>query len=378
MKSVLVITFSNLKTDNRVKRQVSFLQSLDLSVTVASNDGLQLPGTSSIQLKNLKLNWINKLKLGILLIFKFYEQAYNLQYGNALKIDEHFDLIVANDIEALPLAFSLKKKAKILFDAHEYAPRHFEDRLIWRIFFQGFNQFLCKKYIPFTDAMITVGQRIAEEYHNNYGVNPVVITNAPDFIELEPKKTNPAKIKLIHQGSANPSRKLELMITMMELLDERFELDLMLLKPPVTHRTSFAYYQKLEKLLVNNQRVRLVPPTSSEKLIEALHEYDMGIILIPPVNFNYANTLPNKFFECIQSRIALAIAPTPEIAQMTKDFNIGIVSSDFTPKSLAAEIAKVTAEQIDSFKKNTLSAAREFNANRNRQLFKEIINSIHL
>lgn len=377
MKRALVITFSNLKTDNRVKRQVSFLQSLDLSVTVASNDGLQLPGTSSIQLKNLKLNWINKLKLGILLIFKFYEQAYNLQYGSALKTEEHFDLIVANDIEALPLAFSLKKKAKILFDAHEYAPRHFEDRLIWRIFFQGFNQFLCKKYIPFTDAMITVGQRIAEEYHNNYGVNPVVITNAPDFIELEPKKTNPAKIKLIHQGSANPSRKLELMITMMELLDERFELDLMLLKPPVTHRTSFAYYQKLEKLLVNNQRVRLVPPTSSEKLIEALHEYDMGIILIPPVNFNYANTLPNKFFECIQARIALAIAPTPEIAQMTKDFNIGVVSSDFTPKSLAAEIAKVTPEQIDSFKKNTLSAARGFNADRNRQLFKEIINSIH-
>lgn len=378
MKSVLVITFSNLKTDNRVKRQVSFLQSLDLSVTVASNDGLQLPGTSSIQLKNLKLNWINKLKLGILLIFKFYEQAYNLQYGNALKIDEHFDLIVANDIEALPLAFHLKNKAKVLFDAHEYAPRHFEDRSSWRIFFQGFNQFLCKKYIPFTDAMITVGQRIAEEYHNNYGVNPVVITNAPDFIELEPKKTNPAKIKLIHQGSANPSRKLELMITMMELLDERFELDLMLLKPPITHRTSFAYYQKLEKLLASNKRVRLVPPTSSEKLIDILHEYDMGIILIPPVNFNYANTLPNKFFECIQARIALAIAPTPEIAQMTKDFNIGVVSSDFTPKSLAAEIAKVTAEQIDSFKKNTLSAAREFNADRNRQLFKEIINSIHL
>lgn len=378
MKSVLVITFSNLKTDNRVKRQVSFLQSLDLSVTVASNDGLQLPGTSSIQLKNLKLSWRNKLRLGTLLIFRFYERAYNLQYGNALKIDKHFDLIVANDIEALPLAFHIKNKAKILFDAHEYAPRHFEDRLSWRIFFQGFNQFLCKKYIPLTDGMITVGQRIAEEYHTNYGVNPVVITNAPDFIELEPKKTNPAKIKLIHQGSANPSRKLELMITMMELLDERFELDLMLLKPPITHRTSFAYYQKLEKLLASNQRVRLVPPTSSEKLIDALHEYDMGIILIPPVNFNYANTLPNKFFECIQARIALAIAPTPEIAQMTKDFNIGVVSSDFTPKSLAAEIAKVTPEQIDSFKKNTLSAAREFNADRNRQLFKEIINSIHL
>jgi hypothetical protein len=378
MKLVLVITFSNLKSDNRVKRQVSFLQSLGLSVTVASNDGLQLPGTKAIQLKNLKLSLGNKALLGALLIFKFYDRAYRLLYGNALKTEEHFDLIVANDIEALPLAFSLKKNGKILFDAHEYAPRHFEDRLSWRIFFQGFNQFLCKKFIPFTDAMITVGQRIAEEYHRNYGVNPVVITNAPDYVELEPRKTDPAKIRLIHQGSANPSRKLELMIAMMELLDDRFELDLMLLKPPVTHRTSFAYYQKLEKLLTNNKRVRLVPPTPSEKLIEALHEYDMGIILIPPVNFNYANTLPNKFFECIQARIALAIAPTPEIAQMTKDFNIGVVSSDFTPKSLAAEIRKVSPEQIDSFKKNTVSAAKKFNAEHNRELFKDILNSIQI
>jgi hypothetical protein len=374
MKNVLVITFSNLKTDARVKRQLSFLKgNPNFKIVVASNDGQQPDGMTALKLKPTKLSPLRKVFLSLLLLLRFYSKAYSFMYGQALHFKNEFDLIVANDIEALPLAFSLKGNAKILFDAHEYAPRHFEDRLGWRIFFQGFNKFLCKKYIPKVDAMITVGQVIADEYFKHYGIKPIVITNAPSDSNLLPQKVDPNYIKLIHQGSANPSRKLELMIEMMDYLDERFHLDLMLIKPLPSHRLNYAYHKKLEGIIKGNNRIRLVPPTPPEELVQTLNRYDIGIILIPPVNFNYKNTLPNKFFECIQARIALAIAPTPEIAVITNKFNIGVVSSDFTPQSLATELKKLNAKEIDILKGNTEIAAKEFNAKRNEEVFQKLI-----
>ncbi|MGC4021812.1 MAG: hypothetical protein QM734_07630 [Cyclobacteriaceae bacterium] len=376
MNKVLVITFSNLKTDNRVKRQLSFLKSMNFSITVASNDGFCPEGMQAIQLKTLRLKLLPKLILSGLLLLRFYSLAYQFLYGQSFRLNETFDLVVANDIEALPLAFALKGNAKIIFDAHEYAPRHFEDRLSWRIFFQGFNKFLCKKFIPKVDGMITVGQRIADEYLKHYGVKPILITNAPDYANVAPTKTNPEKIRLVHQGSANPSRKLEIMIEMIELLDEKFHLDLMLMKPPPTHRLNYAYYQHLERILSGNERVRLVPPISSENLIEGLRQYDIGVIILPPINFNYANTLPNKFFECIQARVALAIGPTPEIAAITQEYDIGVVSKDFTAQSLAEELRKINVNQIDLFKINTEKVAKEFNAGNNLKRFTELIKKV--
>src|SRR5258707_12508149 len=259
-KKVLVITFSNLNTDARVKRQVAFLKNMEFHVTAVCYGGPEDLQIIKVNPPNLSL--VNKVLSGVFLLFKLYNGAYHLLYGQKLKVDKNFDLIVANDIEALPLAFQLKGKAKIIFDAHEYAPRHFENKLSWLIFFQGFNIFLCKKYIPHVDVMITIGEGIAKEYEKHFGIKPTIITNAPPFHSLDPKPVNSKKIKLVHQGIANPSRKLELMFEMMEHLDERFHLDLMLMEP--TFKSGVTYLKHLKTLAQKNDRINFVParPTS--------------------------------------------------------------------------------------------------------------------
>src|SRR4051812_37503947 len=157
MKQVLVIAFSNLKSDARVKRQIGFLKKLNFKITAACFDAEDLE-LKVIKIKPPRLSLFNKALSGAALLLRRYTYAYKLLYGQHLNIDQSFDLIIANDVEALPLAFHLKGKAKILFDAHEYAPRHFENKLSWRIFFQGFNKFFCAKYIPQVDAMTTIGE----------------------------------------------------------------------------------------------------------------------------------------------------------------------------------------------------------------------------
>jgi hypothetical protein len=320
-----------------------------------------------------KLSMIHKIISGACLLLKFYDEAYRFLYGQKLEPKSEFDLIVANDIEALPLAFQLKGKAKIIFDAHEYAPRHFENKLSWRIFFQGFNTYLCKKYIPEVDAMITIGEGIANEYEKHFGIKPTIITNAPPFYSLDPKPVDSQRIRLIHQGIANPSRKLELMIKMMDYLDDRFHLDLMLMEP--TFKSAVTYLSHLKKLAAKNERINFVPPRSTSELIPALNQYDIGIVLIPPVNFNYKNTLPNKFFECIQARIALAIGPIPEIKKITERYDIGVVSADFTSKGLAEKIKELSPDKIFEFKKNCSRAAEYLCAEKNAEVFRQLVSA---
>jgi len=244
------------------------------------------------------------------------------------------------------------------------------------LFFQDFNTWLCKKYIPMTAAMTTVGKGLAEEYKKNFHVSPVVITNANNYVDLSPSPMVDNKIRLVHHGIATPSRKLELMIEMMKLLDERFTLDLILMIPGFASKKTRQYIDDLRRMAQTDPRINIIPPVSSSEVVATVHKYDVGVFLIPPINFNYQNTLPNKLFDFIQARLGVAIGPTPEMAQIVTQYNTGVVSKDFTPQSLALELNKLTKKDIENYKRNSGAAARELNAEANAKKINEIVAAV--
>ena len=135
--------------------------------------------------------------------------------------DYDFELIVANDIDTLPVVLTHRERAKILFDAHEYAPRQFEHWFLWRFFIQKHKEHLCRTRIPQADAMITVGPEIADEYARTLGVRPSVVLNAPYYRETPRVPHDGARIRMVHHGGASPPRRLEIMIDAMAKLDSR-------------------------------------------------------------------------------------------------------------------------------------------------------------
>jgi hypothetical protein len=321
MKKILILAYSDLRHDARVARQVDFLSEGN-QLTIACFNSPPEWTHEVFHIKRIRPTYLEKAISSIFLLTNQFESAYSVLYDfpnfrSQIK-DRAFDLIVANDIESLPLAFKIKGKEKILFDAHEYAPRHFEDKLVWRIFFQRFNKYLCKKYLPQVDKMITVGEALAKEYTKHYPVDPIVVTNANYLSNHAPSKVDPNKIKLIHHGAANPSRQLEIMIEMMNLLDERFSLDLMLLTPSTANKKTRDYLTTLKNMIKDKPNINIIPPVKSSEVVASIHHYDIGIFLLPPINFNYANTLPNKFFDFVQARLCIAIGPTPEMAALVK------------------------------------------------------------
>jgi hypothetical protein len=382
MKKILIVVFSDLTHDARVTRQINFLKK-NYKVTVICFDGEESPEIEIIKIKKTKLTIVRKALSGLLLISRFFTKGYWILYDYAYlkkKLDNRqFNLVIANDVEALPLAFALRDKAKVLFDAHEYAPRHFENNLMWRVFFKGLNNYLCRKYIPLAQAMTTVGSGLATEYEKNFFVKPVVITNASPYFDIHPSVSENNKIKLIHHGIANHSRKLELMIEVMRYLDDRFTLDMMLMVPGSASAKTKNYINELKQLASSDSRIKIVPPVKSSQIVSTINKYDVGIFLIPPINFNYKNTLPNKLFDFIQARLAIAIGPTPEMAAIVKRYDCGVVSEDFTPKSIADKLLELTADKINYFKNQSTQAAKEVNAEKNElilnQLIKDILNT---
>lgn len=381
LKKALVLVFSNLKHDARVNRQVDFLAK-HFDVTIAAFDGEEKPGRTLIRINQTPLTLITKVKMAFWLFIRAFEKAYHVfhSYSSLTRqlTKQQWDLIVANDIDTLPMAFVIKKSsnAKVIFDAHEYSPRHFENRLLWRIFFQPFYIHLCQRYIPEVNAMLTVGKGLAAEYQKNFGKKPVISTNATNFHRINPSAPDGNKIKLVHHGIANPSRRLELMLEMMKHLDDRFTLDLILMTSDFASGSTKNYIENLKRDFLADPRITILPAVKSNEVVSTINRYDLGIFLLPPINFNYENTLPNKLFDFIQARLAIAVGPSPEMADIVNHYDLGIVSSTFDPKDLAKELSKLTRDQLIKFKSNTEVAAQELCAEKNEEILQTVITEI--
>jgi hypothetical protein len=380
MKQALIISFSNLTHDARVQRQVRWLHK-HFRVTAIAYDGHVADDVELIPVPRPKLKHLTRSWLSVLLVLRLFHRAYWTLYRYQHLIPElrvrDFDLIVANDVESLPLAFSVKKRARVWIDAHEFAPRHFEEKLYWRIFFQRFNRFLCRTYLPQGDWMTTVSEGLRAAYEQEFSVKPVVLTNATRYHELTPRPVDAQRIRIIHHGGANPSRHLELLIEMMAHLDARFTLDFMLITPALANTKTSSYINKL-KSLAQDPRITFQPPVPSDQIVEFIHQYDLGIFVLPPVNFNYANTLPNKLFDFIQARLGIAIGPTPEMVRVVKQFNMGVVADTFDPADMAARLNALTDHDINHFKLQAHQAARLLSAEQNELLVKKALHRLGL
>jgi len=374
MLKILIISFTDLYRDPRVYRQISFLRKNNSVVEIGSRSSQH----SDVEFIQVKLNYSNLLlrfKSLTYLKMGLFEKNYweSINYKKIVKSlsNREFDVIIANDIESVPLAAKLKKKSKIIFDAHEYAPRQFDDKAIFRHFYKEYIEYLFEKYLKYVDKMITVSEGIAEEYLKNYNIKPSVITNSANFVELKPSPVDENNIKIIYHGGCNSSRHLETMIRMMDYVDERYHLDLMLVRD-----TNILYFSKLKSLVKSRSNVRIIEPVSMQQIINFTQQYDIGIYILKPTNFNQKYALPNKFFEYIQARLAIAIGPSIEMAKIVKKNKLGIVADDFEPRTLAEKLNKLTNNDIEYYKNQSHLVACELSAAKNLRILESTIQEV--
>lgn len=365
-KKVLILCYSNLDRDPRVHREIVFLKD-KYDLTVA---GLSRPlineGYDFIKIDYPRpLWWIIIGTINLLL--RRYEAFYwsGLYIKDTLKklMNKDFDLILANDLNTLPVSLKLaqNKKTKVYIDAHEYEPMHYDDELWFRILMQDYWNYICKKYLPQADFMTTVSKGISQEYKRVFGVKSEIVTNAPFYCQTQPSKTGD-KISLIHHGALSRSRKHESLIVLMEMLDERFTLDFMMIP------NDKKYLEELKHKAKNNPRISFKEPVPMNKICETICNYDIGIYMLESNSFNTRMSLPNKFFEFVQSRLAIFIWPSQEMAEYVESYKLGKVTEKCSIPEMADILNNLTKEEIDVYKKNADSTAHLINAEENGKL----------
>jgi hypothetical protein len=177
------------------------------------------------------------------------------------------------------------------------------------------------------------------------------VPNAPPRVAGEPHPTAPDRIRLVHHGLASRSRQIERMIDLISLLDGRFTLDLMLVS------SEAGYVDWLRQRAAGNPRIHFREPVPTNQIIASTREYDIGLFLLPPTNLNYRFALPNKFFEFVQARLAVAIGPSPEMARLVHEHQLGVVADDFEPATLAGRLNALDAPTLDRMKQASHRAA---------------------
>ena len=365
---LLVISFTDLARDPRVRRQLRFLREV-YRVTAAGFGDPRLAGVSYVPIPPPPgglARWRRRLlgagRLARRRFERFYWTSGSVPAARAALSGVRADAVLANDIDTLPLALELANGAKVVFDAHEYAPREYDERILWRALVAPYRRYLCAQYVPKVNAMMTVGPAIAAEYERDTGVRPTVITNAPDFVELAPRPAAPnGVVRLVHHGGANPSRRLEDMVDAMAMLDDRFELTMMLVELPGHER----YLEHLRRRARRVGRVEVVPPAPMEDLPKTLNAFDVGVYLLAPANYNQRYALPNKLFEYVQARLAVVVGPSPEMARVVEEHGCGVVADDFSVPALARALGHLDAPTIQRFKAAAHRCARALSADGN-------------
>lgn len=369
MKDVLIIALSPVHRDPRVRRQIEALLGHG-RVALAAYTKPPAVDVEFFLVNSSRLPWYVRALRGVLKLAGAHVAAYWLDPDHRRLVAQFsarkFDVVIANDVETLPIALRVRA-GRVVLDAHEYAPRQFEHDWRWRMVSGRHAAALLRRYAGRADAMLTVSSGLAAAYRNEYGLAAEVMPNATRFHEVEPAPVEPGRIRLVHHGIASPARHIEDMLVMMQHLDERFSLDLYLMPGPA------AYMRRLEDAAARDSRIRLRLPVPMDEIVPTVNRYDVGIAYFRPATFNLANTLPNKFFEYVQARVAVATGPTPDIAELVTRYGIGVQAAAFTPEALAAALSKLDDCSLSALKAATALAARELSFENYAARFRQVV-----
>lgn len=278
-----------------------------------------------------------------------------VRFALAALRDRQFDLVVANDARVLALAHAIASGSPVWADMHEWAPEERTHVVSWRLLVAPFMRHLCARYLPLSAVTTTVAGSIAELYHRDFGVLPAVVRNSAPWQPLTPSPVAEDRIRLVHSGAAIHGRSLETMIDAVTALDDRFTLDLYL----VPGGDGGSYLRALQIRASGCSRISFQDPVPPGDLPSVLNRFDVGVFIIPPTHTNARFTLPNKFFDFVQARIAIVVGPTIEMQNLVDRHRLGVVARGFTVADTVAALSQLDASEIRKHKAAADAAAHD-------------------
>jgi len=351
--SVAVISFSPIASDSRVLRQ---LRSVGSSYSVLSVGYGPSPPGVAFHLELPSSHSLFDKFLGILLLLL---RRYSLFHGFwfhrrsivSFLAQHRVQVVILNDVSSWPLA-RFFPVGKVILDAHEYSPQELSDQFLWTLFLRPFKMW-CSRFATLGAHRFCVEPHLCALWQSFSGCSFALLPNSSAYVPAPLSAPRASStLRVLHHGVGHPSRRIELMIEAINLAGPRFSGTFLLTG------ADRVYLHRLG-LLSSASRCEILPPIPQEDLIAHGASYDLAILSIYPSNLNYAHCLPNKLYQFIQSRLPIVCGPTPAIAQIVRDYEIGVVADDFSSAALASALQSLTPTLLGQMRSNLERAALE-------------------
>ncbi|WP_238335643.1 glycosyltransferase [Serinicoccus kebangsaanensis] len=369
---VLILSFSPVARDARVLKQVRHLaREFDV---VTCGYGPAPEGVSGhVEVPEGAQNALD----GRLITLRSYRAAYAAQPGVRWVLRQlrrgSADVVLANDLDAVPLALWLAPRAGVHADLHEYFPLLHEEDPAWMRRISPFQEWLCRTFLPRCAAVTTVSERIAEEYSARFGVEVGVVTNAAPYADLAPTPVR-SPVRLVHSGACLRNRHLQVMVDAVAGAAAQgvpVTLDLYLTPNDPGHLAELR-----ERAGASGGVVTVRDAVPYADLVGVLNRHDVGIHVLPPLSFNNTNALPNKVFDYVQARLGLLVGPSPEMAKLVTGHGLGVVADGFDVHAVTAAVAAVGDGRVADLKDAAAAAAEGLSDEHQSRRWVESVRSI--
>ena len=364
---ICILSYSYIRQDARVRRQIEYLlPNYDVTVIGFGDVDPKWTGVTWHEL-NLTLTpaekWARNLAqvIGRLLppVYDLYHRARPIyRQTMALLLESDADAFHANDLSALPVCAEAARRlgAKLIFDAHEYAPLEQETPKFKRLE-TPYRTYLLRRYAGAADASITVCSPIAQRYAKEFGFHPIVIMNAPTPTVPPDHPVDPGRIRLVHHGVFQPERGLDRMVKAVALANPRYELHFFLTGDSV----QISRFRQQSETIAP-ERVFFHDAVPVRELVPRLAEFDIGFAVIVPSSYNLRMMLPNKFFDFVMAGLAIITGPSPAMVELAVQYGFGKAASAFEPEDVAEVLEALSVEEIIAMRQAARTARNSLQA----------------
>ncbi len=270
------------------------------------------------------------------------------------------DLIAAHDFFASPLGADLAEHfgAKLSVDCHEYAAGQYMHDPNWVRKTRPWVVAVQEATLRRADLVTTVSDGIAERLNGELTLQrPVQVVRSVPIRQPQRFRPTGEHITVLYHGDISYVRGLHKAVKSMPLW--RPELRLVIRGPGDP-----AYIESLKQIAGDRgvgDRLTIEPPVPFDEIIPAANAADIGYFVHKDLSAQKRYTLPNKFFEYVMAGLALCVSDLPEMAKLVRQYDLGLLVSDYDEQAIADALNGLTRVDIDRYKQASLAASASLN-----------------
>lgn len=284
----------------------------------------------------------------------------------------------ASDLYVLPALVAAAKRhgGRVVLDARELYPH--VDATAGKPWATWAWSALERRYLPHTDAVLTVNESIAERMAETYGIaRPAVVHNVPErqtvarTDALRERLGIPAAHRIVlYQGLVRAARGLERLVDAMQGVPEAA------LVVIGDGPAKAALQQQAADQL--GQRAHFLPHTHPDDLLRLTASADLGVHVPEPATESIRLALPNKLFEYLMAGLPVVVADIPEMRSVVETFDVGLVVDPYDRDGLAAALRRALTDEAARarWQANIPAVFETFRPERDTQRFQTLYSNL--